>query len=173
MGVEALVTMRKPLTRLRTLTPQQEQRLSGLRRIAELLDNAFQVPGTTYRVGLDPILGIIPGLGDLISPLFTIGMLLQARQLAVPKVVQARMIINVAIDTLVGVVPVVGDLFDFAWKANKKNLALLELHAREERRGTPGDYAFVTLMIVLVVILGALPFVLLGWLFSAIGARLF
>jgi hypothetical protein len=161
------------LTRLRQLTPQQERRLEGLRRIAELLDNAFRVPGTSYRVGLDPIVGLLPGIGDLISPLFAIGMLLQARELGVPKVVQARMVINVAIDALVGAVPVLGDLFDFAWKANDMNLSLLELHAREERRGSRADYAFVTLMIVLVVALAAIPFVVLAWLMSAIGAKLF
>lgn len=159
------------LTRLRPLTPQQEQRLEGLRRIAELLDNAFVVPGTSYRIGLDPIIGLVPLIGDLVSPLFTIGMLLQARELGVPKVVQARMLINVAIDTLVGIVPVAGDLFDFAWKSNHKNLALLELHAREDRGGSPGDWAFVTLMITLVVLLAAIPFILLGWIFSALGAR--
>jgi hypothetical protein len=163
---------RSRLTRLRSLTPEQEQRLSGLRRIAALLDDAFVVPGTSYRVGLDPLLGLIPGIGDLISPLFTIGLLLQARQLGVPRVVQARMLINTAIDALVGAIPVAGDLFDFAWKANDKNLALLELHAREERGGTPGDWAFVTLMIALVVILAAIPFVLIGWLLNAVGARL-
>jgi hypothetical protein len=161
------------LTRLRSLTSQQEQRMAGLRRIAELLDNAFVVPGTTYRVGLDPIIGLLPGIGDLVSPLFTIGMLLQARELGVPKVVQARMLINVAIDTLVGIVPVLGDLFDFAWKSNVKNLALLELHAREERAGSPGDWMFVTLMIALVVALAVIPFVVLGWLLSWIGARFF
>jgi hypothetical protein len=139
--------------------------------MAELLDNAFVVPGTSYRVGLDPIIGLVPLLGDLVSPLFTIGVLLQARELGVPKVVQARMLINVAVDTLVGIVPVAGDLFDFAWKANHKNLALLELHAREDRGGSAGDWAFVTLMISLVVLLAAVPFVLLGWLFSALGAR--
>lgn len=161
------------VTRLRRLTPAEEQRLGGLRRIAELLDDAFLVPGTSYRVGLDPVIGLIPVIGDLVSPLFTIGVLLQARAFGVPKVVQARMLINVAIDTLVGAVPVVGDLFDFAWKANDKNLALLELHAREERRGSTGDYMFVSLMIALVVVLAALPFVVVGWLLSAIGARLF
>src|SRR5687768_2623838 len=161
------------VTRLRRLTPAEEQRLGGLRRIAELLDDAFLVPGTSYRVGLDPVIGLIPIIGDLISPLFTIGVLLQARAFGVPKVVQARMLINVAIDTLVGAVPVVGDLFDFAWKANDMNLALLELHAREERRGSTADYVFVSLMIALVVVLAVLPFFLLGWLFSAIGARLF
>jgi hypothetical protein len=164
---------RPRVTRLRSLTAEQERRLAGLRRIADLLDNAFLVPGTSYRVGLDPIVGVLPVLGDLISPLFTIGLLLQARQLGVPKVVQARMLINVAVDALVGSVPVLGDLFDFAWKANDKNLGLLELHAREERRGSRGDYAFVTLMIVLVVCLAAIPFVVLAWLMSAIGAKLF
>ena len=164
---------RSRVTRLRSLTPEQERRLGGLRRIAELLDNALQVPGTSYRVGLDPIVGLLPVVGDLISPLFAIGMLLQARELGVPKVVQARMVLNVAIDAVVGAVPVLGDLFDFAWKANKKNLALLELHSREERRGSRADYAFVTLMIALVVGLAAIPFVVLGWLMSAVGAKLF
>jgi hypothetical protein len=161
------------VTRLRSLTPRQERRLAGLRRIAELLDNAFLVPGTSYRVGLDPIVGLLPVIGDLISPLFAIGMLLQARDLGVPKVVQARMVINVAIDALVGAVPVLGDLFDFGWKANEKNFSLLELHAREERRGSRTDYAFVALMIVLVAGLAAIPFVVLAWLMSAIGAKLF
>lgn len=147
--------------------------MDGLRRVAQLLDNAFLVPGTSYRVGLDPIFGLIPGLGDLISPLFTIGMLLQARDLGVPKVVQARMLINVAIDAFVGVVPVVGDLFDFAWKSNVKNLELLELHAYEERAGAPGDYVFVGLLIALVLVIAALPIVLLAWLLSALGARWF
>lgn len=159
------------VTRLRQLTPAQEQRLAGLRGIADLLDNAFVVPGTSYRIGLDPLLGLIPGLGDLVSPVFTIALLLHSRHLGVPKVVQARMLINVAIDALVGVVPVVGDLFDFAWKANDKNLQLLELHAREDRGGSAADYAFVTLMILGVVVLAAIPFVLLVWLMSVLGAR--
>lgn len=164
---------RPRVTRLRALTEAQERRLAGLRRIAQLLDNAFLVPGTSYRVGLDPILGLVPGLGDLVAPLFTIGLFLQARDLGIPKVVQARMLINAAIDALVGVIPIAGDLFDFAWKANDKNLALLELHAREDRGGSTGDYAFVGLMILAAVALGAIPFLVLGWLVSAIGARLF
>lgn len=169
----ATATRMRPgsVTRLRRLTPGQEQRLAGLRWLAELLDNAFVVPGTSYRVGLDPIIGLIPGIGDLVSPLFTIGMLLQARDLGVPKVVQGRMLINVAIDAVLGVVPVVGDVFDFAWKSNQMNLALLELHAREERAGSAGDYLFVALMIALVIALAAIPLVLIAWLFSAIGAR--
>jgi len=136
--------------------------------MAELLDNAFPVPGTSYRVGLDPLIGLVPGLGDLVSPLFTIAVLLTARQHGVPKVVQVRMLINAAIDALTGVIPLAGDLFDVAWKANQRNLALLELHAREERGGSAGDWAFVGLMIGLLAACAALPLAMLVWLFRAI-----
>lgn len=161
------------LTRLRALTPAQERSLEGFRQMARLLDSAFEVPGTSYRFGLDPIVGLIPGFGDLIALLFTVGLLLQARALGVPKVVQARMIINAAIDAVVGAVPLLGDLFDVAWKANDKNMALLEAHAYEDRRPSPGDWAFVILMILIVAALAALPFLVLAWLVSAVGARLF
>lgn len=154
------------VTRMRQLTPAQEQRLGALRPIARLLDSAFVVPGTTYRIGLDPILGLVPGLGDLVSPLFTIGLLWQARDLGLPRVVQLRMIFNVAIDAVLGLVPVAGDLFDFAWKSNDMNLALLEQHAREERPAAAGDWLFVSLMIAVLLLLAAAPFLLLGWLFG-------
>jgi hypothetical protein len=146
------------------LTPRQAQGLDALRRVAQLLDSAFLIPGTSYRVGLDPILGLFPGLGDLVSPLFTIGILWQARELAIPRVVLLRMIFNVAIDSLLGAVPLVGDLFDFAWKANNMNLALLERHATEERAASAGDWMFVGLMVALLVFLAIAPFVILAWL---------
>lgn len=152
------------VTRIRQLTPGQLQRLDALRKLAQLLDSAFVVPGTSMRVGLDPILGLLPGIGDLVSPLFTAGILWEARQLGIPKVVQLRMIFNVAIDMVVGLVPVLGDLFDFAWKANNKNMALLERHAHEEHRAAPGDWLFVAAMILLLVVIAVVPFVVLGWL---------
>jgi hypothetical protein len=160
------------VVRLRSLTPTQELRLKALRRISELLDSAFVVPGTTYRIGLDPIIGLIPMVGDLASPLFTIGILWQGRDLGIPKVVQLRMIFNAAIDGLIGVIPIAGDLFDFAWKSNKMNLALLERHAYEEHRASAGDWLFVVAMILLVVLIAAIPFLLAGWLIATIG-RLF
>ncbi len=98
------------------------------------------------------------------SPLFTIGILWQARELALPRVVQLRMIFNVAIDSLVGAVPLLGDLFDFAWKSNTMNLALLERHAQEERTASTGDWLFVILMVALVVLVAVVPFVIVGWL---------
>jgi len=149
------------------LTPGQERRLESLRHVSRLLDSAFEVPGTSWRFGLDPIIGLIPGFGDLISPLFTVAILVQAWELGVPKVVQARMLINAGTDTLVGAVPLLGDLFDFAWKANDLNLALLERHAYEDSRARAGDWAFVSLMIALVLALAVVPFLLLGWLLSA------
>ncbi len=153
--------------RLRRLTPGQTQRLEALRRVARLLDSALPVPGTSHRFGLDPILGLIPGLGDLVSPLFTIAVILHAREIGVPGVVQLRMIFNVAIDTIVGFVPLLGDLFDVAWKSNNMNVARLEPHAEEELPGSAGDWSFVILSIALLLIIAAVPVLLLGWLMNA------
>ena len=148
------------------MTPGQTQRLAALRRIARLLDSAIPVPGTSVRFGLDPILGLIPGLGDLVSPLFTLGVIWQARDIGVPGVVLMRMIFNVAIDTIVGVVPLAGDLFDVAWKSNNRNIALLEQHAEEERPPSAGDWAVVILAVALLLIIAAVPVLLLGWMTS-------
>jgi hypothetical protein len=158
---------------MRPLTPGQAARLEGFRRIAQLLDSAIRVPGTSYRVGLDPILGLVPGFGDLVSPLFSIGMLWQAYNLGVPRVVQLRMLFNVAIDAVIGAVPVIGDLFDFAWKANVKNLALLERHAEQEHRATTGDWLFVSMLTIVVIALASLPFIVAAWILTAVGQFLF
>lgn len=160
---------RPRVTRLRQLTPGQTQRLEGLRGISRLLDSAFLVPGTNYRIGLDPIIGLVPGIGDLVSPLFTIGILWQGRDLGLPRIIQLRMIFNVAIDTLAGAVPVIGDLFDFAWKANNKNLALLEEHAYEEKPGSAHDWLFVAGLTLVLLILAVVPLLLVGWLIAALG----
>ncbi len=163
---------RPRVTRIRQLTPAQTQRLEALRRISRLLDSAFLLPGTSFRFGLDPIFGLIPGIGDLVSPLFTVGILWQGRDLGLPRVVQLRMIFNVAIDTLLGAVPFIGDLFDFAWKANNMNLSMLEKYACEERPASAGDWLFVVGLIVLLVVMAAIPFVLIGWLIGAVGRLL-
>jgi uncharacterized protein DUF4112 len=162
MGAEAL----RQGVRLRPLTQSQQNRLVALRRVAELMDSAFVVPGTTYRIGLDPIIGLVPWFGDLVSPLFTIALLWQARDIRVPRVALLRMIFNAAIDAIVGTIPVAGDLFDFAWKANQWNLALLERHAYEERRASVGDWLFVLAMIATVLVLATVPFFVAGWLIA-------
>ncbi|MDQ3346379.1 MAG: DUF4112 domain-containing protein, partial [Acidobacteriota bacterium] len=98
--------------------------LAALRRWSVVLDSAFRIPGTSVRFGMDPVLGLVPGMGDVTTPLFSAVLLLQAVRLRIPKVVQLRMLLNAAIDLAIGLVPLVGDLFDFAWKANVRNLAL-------------------------------------------------
>ena len=162
MGAEAL----REDTRLRPLTQGQQARLVALRRVAELMDSAFVLPGTAYRIGLDPIIGLVPWIGDLVSPLFTVALLWQARDVRIPKVVLARMIFNAAVDAIIGTIPFAGDLFDFGWKANLRNMALLERHAYEEHPASLGDWAFVLAMILTVVLLAAVPFVIAGWLIS-------
>ena len=136
--------------------------------MSRLLDSAYQIPGTSYRVGLDPIVGLVPGVGDLISPLFTIALLWQSHDLNLPRVVQLRMLFNVVIDTVIGMIPLAGDLFDFAWKANDMNMALLERYAYEERPAAAGDWLFVVGLTLLLLIVAAVPFILAAWILGAL-----
>lgn len=165
--------MSSRVTRIRQLTPGQQQRIAALRHMSRLLDSAYRIPGTSYRIGLDPVVGLVPGIGDLVSPLFTIALLWQSHDLNLPRVVQLRMLFNVAIDTVVGMVPVAGDLFDFTWKANDMNMALLERYAFEERPAAAGDWIFVVGLTLLLLAIAALPFVVVSWLLRAVGGRLF
>ena len=100
--------------------------LDRVRSLTRLLDTAAQIPGTRVRFGLDSILGLVPGLGDVAGAALSGYMVLLASRMGAPQSVIARMLANVAIDTVGGAVPVLGDLFDVAWKSNSRNLALLE-----------------------------------------------
>jgi len=106
-------------------------RIQGLRTLTKLLDSAFQVPGTRIRFGLDALIGIVPGIGDAIGAVFSVVIVFQAARLGVSKATLARMMGNVALDTIVGEIPLLGDIFDAGWKANTKNLALLEEHLQQ------------------------------------------
>src|SRR5215204_3098668 len=99
-----------------------------LRILTRLLDNAFQIPGTRFRIGLDAIVGIVPGIGDAIGAVFSAFIVFQAARLGVSRATLARMMGNLVLDTVVGEIPLLGDLFDAGWKANTKNMALLEAH---------------------------------------------
>jgi hypothetical protein len=140
--------------------------LEMLRRWADLLDNRFRVPGTRIRFGLDAIVGLVPGVGDLSAPLFAIVILETGFRLRIPHIVQARMVLNAAIDMLLGLVPLLGDLADIAWKANLRNMALLERHARPGVPPTRGDYVFVLIWVGLVAAIALVPLLLLAWLLS-------
>ena len=141
-------------------------RLDSLKRWAIILDSLFRVPGTSVRFGLDAIVGLVPGLGDLASPLYTALILLEGLRLRVPAVVQARMVLNAALDMGVGLVPLFGDIADVAWKANLRNVALLERHARPGTPPSAGDYLFVTLCLGLLAVIAIVPILLIIWLLS-------
>jgi hypothetical protein len=141
--------------------PPDPRGLESLRRWARIFDSAFRIPGTQITFGIDPILGLVPGLGDVASPVFSLFFVWHGFRLGVPKVVLARMVLNALIDTGVGAIPVIGDLFDFGWKANAWNLALLERHAMPGRPATSFDYLFVTLCALAIVAVAAVPILLL------------
>lgn len=134
------------------------------------MDDAIAVPGTRIRIGWDAILGaLVPGVGDGISAVSHVTLIWSAFRAGLPRVVFARMLLNVAIDALVGMVPVLGDLFDVAFKANRRNLELLERVERMPvRRPTFGDYAIVAFAIVGVLLLLSLPLLALVGLASLI-----
>lgn len=147
--------------------------LAFLRKWAELLDSRFVLPGTRIRFGIDPILSLIPGLGELASPVFALLLIAQGVQQGVPKVVLFRMLVNALLDALIGAIPVAGTVGDIFWRANVANLALLERHSVRGVRPTRADYAFVWGAAALLGVLVAVPmFVglwLATWLWRALG----
>jgi hypothetical protein len=132
------------------MTIDRSRQIDQLRQWSRLMDEAYRVPGTTFRFGWDPIIGLIPGAGDLATSSLSVMVLFRAVRLGVPRVVIARMLLNILIDLLAGTVPIVGDLFDFAWKSNSMNLALLERHERPGVKPSSGDWAVVLLAAVLI-----------------------
>jgi hypothetical protein len=145
-------------------TPARQFEL--LRRWSYLLDSVFRVPGTNIRFGWDPIIGLIPGLGDLSSPAFAVLLLLQARRMRVPRIVQLRMLLNAGIDAMLGFVPGLGNLVDVAWKANARNMTLLERHAQPGVPPRRSDVLFVYGVIILLVFVALAPVFALAWLVS-------
>ncbi len=144
------------------------QQLDRLRWWQRLLDDAFPLPGTRIRFGWDAIIGLVPGAGDLISGLFGLVILYQAHRMRIPAVVQVRMFINLAIDLAIGIVPVAGDIADIFWKANTRNLVLLERHAGRVQPPALNDYLFVGGVAALLAFLATLPFLV----FFAVGRLL-
>ena len=143
--------------------------LDALRRWAVLLDSVFRIPGTGIRFGLDAIVGLIPGLGDISTPAFAALLLVQAVRMRLPLVVQARMVLNAAFDMLIGLVPILGDLADIGWKANLRNLALLERHARPGVPPARGDYLVVWVWLAILALIAIAPILLIIWLLSLRG----
>ena len=134
-----------------------DRSVSKLRQWAEhlvtLLDDRFRIPGTDFRFGLDPIIGILfPGVGDAVTGAGSVGLMALALRRGVPRVVLFRMILNILVDVVAGSLPIVGDIFDAAYKSNRRNLELIREHETPGSKATAMDYAIATLGIVLAVL---------------------
>lgn len=105
-----------------------------IEQVARWLDTRWTLPGTTWRFGLDTVIGLVPGVGDGITAVMGAYIIVRARELGAPGHVQARMIGNLVVDSLVGAIPLVGDIFDFAYRSNAKNVQLLLRHLEEQGR---------------------------------------
>lgn len=141
---------RQPVTRLERSVKIDE----SLERLSWIMDDLVRIPVVGWRVGLDALVGLIPGFGDTATSLVSFYILAAAVRYRVPKVTLLRMGLNIGIDYVVGSLPLVGDLFDAWWKSNQRNVALLSkratVSASEARRGKLSDWLFVGLMIVLL-----------------------
>ena len=153
------------------MTHDLQRRMHALRSLQRWLDEAFLVPGTSIRFGWDPIVGLVPWVGDVLTALLSSAIVLQAHQMRLPRIVQLRMLMNVAIDLVVGAIPIVGDAADAFWKSNSMNMVLLERHAAEERPTSAGDWLFVAGLIAAIVAVALVPLVVLYWIGSVLFSR--
>jgi uncharacterized protein DUF4112 len=148
-------------------------RLWFARFLADLLDQRFTIPGTSIRIGLDPIVSLIPGIGDLLANLTGSLILVIAAQLGVPKIALARMGINIGINTILGAVPIFGDIISIWYRSNVRNVELLERYlAGQSKRMELSDWLFVIGLIVgLLLLMGGIVVVAI-WLFEQIWSLL-
>lgn len=136
-----------------TSAPAGVQRL---RLLARVLDDSLGIPGTRWRIGLDPLIGLIPGFGDGAGALVSLYVIVESARLGVSRATLLRMAGNVALEAIVGAIPLIGDLFDAGWKANVRNLRLLEAHLADPRGVRRASRGW------LVTVAGGLALVLLG-----------
>lgn len=145
---------------------QREALRSSADSLARLLDSAVQIPGTSIRIGLDALLGLVPGLGDWIANFIGSAILFLAVKLEVPKIVIVRMAFNVGINTMIGTIPGVGDLFSIWFRSNLKNARLLRRYTNKRTTSaTAGDWLFVIGLLIgtFAVAIGTFALILKGF----------
>jgi hypothetical protein len=140
-----------------------QKKLDRLRALATVLDDAVRVPGTNIRFGLDAVLGLLPGAGDAVTGAMGGYAIVLAARLGAPPVVIARMALNVLIDVATGTIPVLGDIFDVGWKANRKNVKLLERYQTEPQKVSTASWVLVGVLLLLIVAAIVGVFVLVSW----------
>ncbi len=147
------------------LSPSMISKIAHLRSVSNFWDNALRVPGTKMRIGLDSVMGVFPLGGDALGIILSCYILFYAVQFQIPTTVLIRMVANIALDGAIGVVPILGDLFDTTWKANSRNVNLLEAHIQDRTLSRKTNFLIliilwgivITIAIVLAVV-GALLF---------------
>jgi hypothetical protein len=152
------------------LPPEEKEKRQGLepifKWIAYIMDEVIRVPGTKFRFGLDPLIGLIPGIGDTSSALVSAFALIQAVRLGVPKILLMRMALNILVNEVIGVVPVIGDAFSFWFKSNARNYEIVKNHRLGPSVPRRSDWLFVIgILVLLVVIVSvgiAISFLVLG-----------
>jgi uncharacterized protein DUF4112 len=138
--------------------------LARLRRYANWLDSGIEIPGLGWRIGLDSILGLVPGVGDTAGALLGSWVFVEALRMRVAAPTLVRILLNLALDATVGAIPVVGDLFDFVWKANIRNVQLLERHLHDPVRAGTLDRVFVAALAIVTAGVCLVPVVLAVYL---------
>ncbi len=139
-------------------------KLEHLRSLSILWDESLRIPGTTFRVGLESVIGLLPFGGDAIGIVLSCYILFHAIQFRLPRSILLRMVLNILIDGVVGTIPILGDLFDSTWKANTRNMNLLEAHLHHPRSSHSANRRFVILLgagVILIVAMLAVVSVLL------------
>lgn len=164
--------MSQPAQFASMLAPSKLATLNRLRKFSRLLDNAVGIPGTKVRIGLDPILGLIPGAGDFLGTALSAYLVVEAARLGVPKETLVKMVSNIVLESAVGTIPVIGDLFDVAWKANTKNFELVEAHLNIsqplEKKNTWFIFILVAGLFIFSIGILAISFFILKLLISVI-----
>lgn len=120
---------------IRDMAPSRDAALGRMQTVANLLDTAFVIPGTRQRVGIDAVIGLIPGLGDILTTILSSYVIWEARNLGVSRLALARMLTNLAVHAAIGSVPVIGDMFDAFFRVNQRNMRIVR--AQLERTARP------------------------------------
>ena len=128
-----------------------EEKLLRLKKLSHNLDEAFTIPGTERKIGIDPIIGLIPGGGDLIGGVLSIYIMHAGIRMGMPRSVIIRMFGNIALEFIIGCIPIIGDLFDAMWKSNQRNVKLIEDSIISEEKNTIFGYFLIGVLIKTLV----------------------
>jgi Domain of unknown function (DUF4112) len=149
---------------MEVLSPAPDPRDESARLLAYILDDLIPIPGTKYRIGLDPLIGLIPGLGDTSTAAFSSLILVHGLRAGVPRVVLVRMAVNILINSILGALPGVGDLFSAWFKSNQRNYGLLRRHSAGPRASTVSDWVFLAALLLIVLAVAVAMALAIGYL---------